>query len=233
MHDSLARTILHQLRFGVTQIEGLAEQFDGFAKTGRRLGFHERTEFGGDLVHGTRPHAHGHAFPGTHRVDGQRERRDFAVDGRLLEQQRLAAAGRFHLAVGDFGDFEFGGDGLRDAFEFAGAVEVPDKIAEGFKSHTRARLAQNDPAGNAADLPAEFADERRQSKYFCEHLRHRRVKSHFGSKSATNERSSFNSFTVASILPRLKSLTGTPWTISSFWPLLRTGNEQIRFFSMP
>ena len=65
-----------------------------------------------------------------------------AVDGRLLEQQRLAAAGRFHLAVGDFGDFEFGGDRLGDALEFAGAVERLDKIAEGFKSHTRAKLTQ-------------------------------------------------------------------------------------------
>ena len=42
----------------------------------------------------------------------------------LLEEQRLAAAGRFHFAVGQFGDFEFGGDGLRDAFEFAGVVEL-------------------------------------------------------------------------------------------------------------
>ena len=125
----------------MAQVEGLAEQFDGFAETGRRLGFHERAQFGSDFVHGTRAHAHGHAFPGAHRVDGERERRDFAVDGRFFEQQRLAAAGRFHFAVGDFGDFEFGRDGLGDAFEFAGAVELPDKIAEGFKSHTRARLA--------------------------------------------------------------------------------------------
>ncbi len=33
---------------------------------------------------------------------------------------------------------------------------------------------------------------------------------HFGNKSATSARSSFNSFTVASIFARLNSLTGTP-----------------------
>ena len=63
-------------------------------------------------------------FQRTHGVDGQRERRNFAVDGGFLEQQRLAAVGRFHFAVGDLGDFEFGGDGLGNAFEFAGTVEL-------------------------------------------------------------------------------------------------------------
>ena len=67
------------------------------------------------------------------------KRRDRAVDGGFLEQQRLAAAGRFHFAVGDLGDFQFGGDGLGNAFEFAGLVEGVDEIAEGIKSHTRAK----------------------------------------------------------------------------------------------
>jgi galactosylceramidase len=73
----------------------------------------------GDFVHGIRAHAHGHALVRAQRVDGHGKRRDDAVDGGLLEQQRLAAAGRFHFAVGDLGDFEFGGDGLGNAFEFA------------------------------------------------------------------------------------------------------------------
>ena len=133
----------------MAQIQRLAEQFDGFAETGRRLGLHQRAEFGGDFVHGIRAQAHGHALVRTQRVDGQRERRDCAVDGGLLEQQRLAAAGRFHFAVGDLGDFEFGGDGLGNALEFAGAVERVDKIAEGIKSHTRARLTESRPRRNA------------------------------------------------------------------------------------
>ena len=56
---------------------------------------------------------------------------------------------------------------------------------------------------------------------------------YFGSKSLTSDFSSFNSFTLASILARLNSLTGTPCTISNFWPSLRTGNEQIKPFSIP
>ena len=47
-----------------------------------------------------------------------------AVDGGLFEEQRLAAAGRFHLAIGDFGDFQFGGDGLGDALQFARRVRA-------------------------------------------------------------------------------------------------------------
>ena len=72
-----------------------------------------------------------------------RKRRDDAVDGGLFEQQRLAAAGRFHFAVGDLGDFQFGGDGLGNAFQFARAVERVDEIAEGIKSHTPAKLTEN------------------------------------------------------------------------------------------
>jgi len=52
----------------------------------------------------------------------------------LLEQQRLAAAGQFHFAVGDLGDLEFGRNRLGNAFQFAGLVEGVDEIAEGIKS---------------------------------------------------------------------------------------------------
>ena len=51
--------------------------------------------------------------------------------------------------------------------------------------------------------------------------------------SRTMSRSSFNSLTVASILPWLNSLTVRPWTISSFVPLLRTGNDVMMSFSTP
>src|SRR5436190_4672384 len=54
-----------------------------------------------------------------------------------------------------------------------------------------------------------------------------------GKSSATSERSSFNSFTVASIFERLNSFTGRPSTISSFCPLLRIGNDEINPFSTP
>lgn len=52
-------------------------------------------------------------------------------------------------------------------------------------------------------------------------------------KSRTRSRSSFSSLSVASILPRLKSLTASPFTMSSFWPLLRTGKELIKPASVP
>ncbi|OQB88620.1 MAG: hypothetical protein BWX84_02887 [Verrucomicrobia bacterium ADurb.Bin118] len=58
------------------------------------------------------------------------------------------------------------------------------------------------------------------------------IRRYWGSKSFTSARSSFNSFTVASIFPRLNSLSGTPCTISQCCPSLRTGNEQMRPFSI-
>src|ERR1043165_7608976 len=51
------------------------------------------------------------------------------------------------------------------------------------------------------------------------------------SKSVTSDFSSFNSFTLTSILPRLNSLIGTFRTTSAFPALTRTGNEQIKPFS--
>ena len=132
----LACATFNNFRFGMAQVECLTEQFYGFAKTGRRLGLHQRAEFVRDFLHGIRAHAHGHALVRTERVDGDWKRRDDAIDGGLFKQQRLAAAGRFHFAVGDLGDLEFGGDGLGNAFEFARPIERIDKIAEGIKGHT-------------------------------------------------------------------------------------------------
>ena len=157
MNYILARAALHRLRFRVAQIQREREQLDGFLETGRRLGLHQRAEFVRDFVHGFRAHAHGHALVRAERVDGHGKRRDDAVDGGLLEQQRLAAAGRFHFAVGDLGDFQFGGDGLGNAFEFARAVERVDEIAEGIKSHTLLKLNRipgKEKKMKSADFPA-------------------------------------------------------------------------------
>src|SRR6266498_1254190 len=46
---------------------------------------------------------------------------------------------------------------------------------------------------------------------------------YFASKSATSDFSSFNSFSEAVIFERLKSLIGSPGTISQFLPSLRIG----------
>ena len=135
MDDFLARAVFHELGLRVAQVHSLAEQLHGLAQRSRRFGFHQRAEFGGDFVHGIRAQTQGHALPGTQRVDGDGKRKHRAVHGRLLDKQRLAAAGRFHFAVGEFGDFEFGGDGLRDAFEFTRALKCGDELAEGIESH--------------------------------------------------------------------------------------------------
>ena len=140
----------------MAQIQREREQLDGLLETRRRLGLHQRAEFVRDFIHGLRAHAHGHALMRAERVDGHGKRRDDAVDGVLLEQQRLAAAGQFHFAVGDLGDLEFGGDGLGNAFEFARLVEGVDEIAEGIKSHTAAKLAENSTTGNAVEAKLDY-----------------------------------------------------------------------------
>ncbi len=54
-----------------------------------------------------------------------------------------------------------------------------------------------------------------------------------GINSLTISRSSLSSLTVAAIRLLANSLIGSPCTISTFFPSLRIGNEQIRFFSRP
>jgi len=65
-----------------------------------------------------------------------------AVDCGLFKEQGLAAAGFFHFAIGNFSDFQLGGDGLRDAAELAGLPERFKKIAKGQESHILERLAE-------------------------------------------------------------------------------------------
>ena len=119
----------------MAQVHRLAEQLYRLAQRRGRLGFHERAKFGGGGIHGGCAERHRHALVGAERVDRDGKRRDDAVDGGLLDEQRFAAAGFLHLAVGELGDFQFGGDGLGDAEEFAGLVEPVNEIAEGIKGH--------------------------------------------------------------------------------------------------
>ena len=170
MDHFLARAVLHEPGFHVAQIQRSAEQFDRFAETHRRLGFHQRAEFSGDFVHGIGAQAHGHAFPGTHRVDCQWKWRDLSVDSRFLDQQRLAAGGRFHLAVGEFADLEFGSDGNGDGNEFTGAIQLLHKFPEGFKCHThesvtdQRRAATGVSPGVGRALLDHFAASRRPGR---------------------------------------------------------------------
>ena len=141
MHDFLARPVLHEFRFRVAQIHGLTEQFHRLAQRSWRFGFHERAKFGGDFVHAVRAEAQGHAFVRTHRVDRDGKRRYDTIHRGFLDEQRLPTAGRFHFAVGEFGDFEFGGNGRRNFFQLTCALQRFQKITKGIESHA-ARLTK-------------------------------------------------------------------------------------------
>src|SRR5882672_6630320 len=117
MNDVLAGAGLDGFGPGMAKVQRGAEEFDGFAKAGGGPGFYERTEFSGGFIHGTEPEAEGHAAVGAEGINGQRERGSLAVDGGMFKKQGLATAGFFHFAIGDFGDFQLGGDGMRDAAE--------------------------------------------------------------------------------------------------------------------
>ena len=107
MNHFLAGAVSDDFRFRMTQVEGLAQQFDGFFETRRRFGLHERAKFSGGFVHGICAHADRHAFPGPHGINGERKRGRFSIDGRSFDEQRFAAERGFHLAVGKFSDFQF------------------------------------------------------------------------------------------------------------------------------
>ena len=59
------------------------------------------------------------------------------VDRRLLEEQRLPAAGRFHLAVRPFRDQQIGLDRNGDALQLARLIERLNELPEGRIRHLR------------------------------------------------------------------------------------------------
>ena len=63
---------------------------------------------------------------------------------RLLEKQRLAAAGRFHFAICPFADDQIGLDRNGDALQLAGAIERFDELRERAVSHLRNVIRFND-----------------------------------------------------------------------------------------
>ena len=135
MNDFLARAVLHEFRFRVAQIERGAQQLHGFAKQVGGLAFISEpssaatssTEFAPMLMamRFQEPIVLMATGNGTH----------LAVDGGLLDQQRLAAAGRLHFAVGEFGDFEFRGHRIPDTPQLTRAFQGLDKIPEARECH--------------------------------------------------------------------------------------------------
>lgn len=140
--DVLARAGADGFGFGVAKVEGGAEEFQGFAQAGGRLGLHESAEFGGGGIDGFGADAHGHAAMGAEGVDGDGEWGELPIHGRFFDEERLAATGGFHFAIGELGDFELGGNGLGDALEFTRLLECVEEVAKGIERHTRERLAE-------------------------------------------------------------------------------------------
>ena len=61
-------------------------------------------------------------------IDGNGVRRNPAVDGGLLDEQRLAATRLFHLAIGQLGDLQLGGQRLGDTGQLARLLEGVQKF---------------------------------------------------------------------------------------------------------
>ncbi len=142
MDDVLAGAGLDGFGFGMAEVERGAEEFDGFAEAGGGSGLDERAQFRGGFVQRIEAEAPGHAAVGAEGIDGQGEWGDLAVDGRLLEEEGLAAAGFFHFPVGEFGDFQFGGDGVGNPAEFAGLFQGLEEVLKGIEGHSRGRIAE-------------------------------------------------------------------------------------------
>jgi hypothetical protein len=140
--DVLARAGADGFGLGVAEVEGGAEEFQGFAQAGGGLGLHESAEFGGGGIDGFGADAHGHATMGAESVDGDGEWGELPIYGRFFDEERLAAIGRLHFAIGEFGDFQFGGNGLRDALKLARLLERAEEVAKGVERHNGERLAR-------------------------------------------------------------------------------------------
>jgi len=153
--DLLARAVLDEFGFGVAQFERGAEQFQGVAETGGWLGLHERGQFGCNVVDGPGAHAQSKAVPGAQGVDGDGKWTGLAVDGRVFDEQGLAAARRFHLAIGQLGDFEFGGEGRGNPSQLACPVEGGHPVTKGIECHSAVSVEGKRENGKARMEKAE------------------------------------------------------------------------------
>ena len=86
--------------------------------------------------HGDNPVADADAYLLTLVAADPRMRAAVAADPDLKALgQRLTASRLFHLPVGNLGDFENWIDGDRDAFQFAGRVQLCYELAQGTVGH--------------------------------------------------------------------------------------------------
>ena len=126
---------LHAAGAGMNEIDAVAQELEGVLEALRRLRLHQELELGGKLIDRIQPQRHCHAALRSEGIDRDGEFGDAAVDGRLLEEQRLPSTRRLHLAVGDLRDLEFRGHGFADAAEFAGIFKGLQESGVGWIGH--------------------------------------------------------------------------------------------------
>ena len=160
MHHLLAGAIRDMLGPGMEEIEPLAQQRPGLAQAGGRLGLEDELHLVGELADGLDAERQGHAALRAHGIDGHWNGGGAAIDGRLLEKQGLAAARRFHLAVRDFRDLQFRGDGHIDPLQLAGFIERGDELGKRTIGHEERELS-TPPGGGARFLPSSTSAGRK------------------------------------------------------------------------
>ena len=140
MHHFLARALFGVLRSGVQQVQALFEEAPALAQVGRRFRLENELNFLRQVLNAVEFESHRHPPARSHRVDRDRKLRWSPVDCRFLEDQCLAASGRFHLAVRPLADDEICLDRDRDAGQLTGAIERFDELPERAVRH-RAKMA--------------------------------------------------------------------------------------------
>ena len=161
MDDLLARAALHRLGLRMAQIQGQRQEPQRLFHRSRRAGLHESAQFSGNVVHRSGIHAHGHALPGTERVDGHWERGNNTPDRRFLEEQRLATARFLHLTVGDLRDLQLRGDGMRNTDQLTRFFEQLHPVPERFKRHAGPTVR---PGDNPATLGSSESSAQARSE---------------------------------------------------------------------
>ena len=112
------------------QLDALLKEAPSFAQIGRGFGLENKLNFLRDVGDTVALQRQRHSFLRTHRIDRDGELGGLPVDQRLFEEQRFAATGRFHFAIGPFRNHEIGLDRRRNALQLACLFERLQKLAE-------------------------------------------------------------------------------------------------------
>ena len=111
-------------------MNSLFQQRETFAQIGRRFCFENQLNFLRDLFNALAAERHCDPLARAHRVNRHRKFRNLSINQWLLEEQRLSTAGRFHLAVGPFGNQQVGVDRVGDARQLARLFERFEKMSK-------------------------------------------------------------------------------------------------------